>query len=200
MEVKKMDVTTLDVYKTTGSGKKYLNVTTAKEDKLLGKWYTIREAYVDEASKFDKEGNRLDETVDKLHLSFEEIDHIFTINKTNFDVLVKDFGTESDDWVGELVKLRLHTYPRGTKGVIIPSRQDLEDEGETPPAKAVATDKEQIKQAMKDSNAVRNAVDRLKDMGMDVTLKDIKKEVETMMAQNEITKKQHIQALEALGE
>jgi hypothetical protein len=37
-------------------------------------------------------------------------------------------------------------------------------------------------------------------MNLDVTLSAIRKEVETMMAQNEITKKQHIQALEALGE
>lgn len=193
-----VDVTTLDVYKTSGTGKKFLNVTTAKEDKLLGKWYTIKSAYVDEASKFDKEGNRLEETEDKLHLDFVEIPHIFTINKTNFDVLVKDFGTESDNWAGELVKLRLHTYPRGTKGVIIPSRQDLEDEGETPPAKAVTDDKEQIKKAMKESNAVRNAVDTLRDMDLPVTLEAITKEVKTAMAQNEITKAQYTEALEVL--
>ena len=188
MEVKKMvDVTTLDVYKTTGSGKKYLNVKTAKEDKLLGKWYAIKEAYVDEASKFDKEGNMLEEKEDKLHLEFEEIPHIFTLNKTNLDVLVKDFGTESDDWIGELVKLRLHTYPRGTKGVIIPSRQDLADEGEQPPTKAVTDDKDQIKKAVKSSVAVKEAVNRLKDFDEEVTLDNVIREVKDSREKNDIT-------------
>lgn len=200
MEVKKMvDVTTLDVYKTTGSGKKYLNVKTAKEEKLLGKWYTIREAYVDEASKFDKEGNMLEEKEDKLHIEFEEIPHIFTLNKTNLDVLVKDFGTESDDWIGELVKLRLHTYPRGTKGVIIPSRQDLADEGETPPTKEAISDKDHIKKAVKNSVAVKEAVARLKDFDEEITIDNLIKEIKDTHEKNDITKDQYLEAMDLLS-
>ncbi|OPY29450.1 MAG: hypothetical protein A4E27_00174 [Methanobacterium sp. PtaU1.Bin242] len=193
-----MDVTTLDVYKKSGDGKPYINVTTAKEDKLLGKWYTIKEAYVEAASKFDKDGNRLDETVDKLHLEFEEIDHKFTLNKPNFNTLVKDFGTESDDWVGEFVKLRITTYPNGTKGVIIPSRQDLKDEGETPPTKASKDDKDLIKTAMKESGAVKTAVERLRDFDEDITVKNVINELGDLKEKNDITNKAYSQALDAL--
>ena len=194
-----VDVTTLDVYKRTGNGKKFLNVTTAKEDKLLGRWLTIQEAYVAPASKFDKNGNMLEEKEDKLHLKFKEIDHIFTINKTNFDTLVKDFGTESDNWIGELVKLRLHTYPQGAKGVIIPSREDLKDEGETIPSKEVSDDKDFIKEAMKKSSAVKEAVSRLKDFSEDITVENVVKEVKDANEKNDITQKQYIEALEALS-
>jgi len=193
-----MDVTTLDVYKKSGDGKPYINVTTAKEDKLLGKWYTIKEAYVEAASKFDKDGNRLDETVDKLHLEFEEIDHKFTLNKPNFNTLVKDFGTESDDWVGEFVKLRITTYHNGTKGVIIPSRQDLKDEGETPPTKASKDDKDLIKTAMKESGAVKTAVERLRDFDEDITVKNVINELGDLKEKNDITNKAYSQALDAL--
>jgi len=194
-----MDVTTLDVYKKSGDGKPYINVNTAKEDNLLGKWYTIREAYVEAASKFDKEGNRLDETVDKLHLEFNEIPHKFTLNKPNFNTLVKDLGTESDDWVGEPVKLRITTYPNGTKGVIIPSREDLADEGETPPTKEATNDKDFIKEAMKKSSAVKEAVSRLKDFNEDITVENVVKEVKDANEKNDITQKQYIEALEAVS-
>ncbi len=194
-----MDVTTLDVYKKSGDGKPYINVNTAKEDKLLGKWYTIREAYVEAASKFDKEGNRLDETVDKLHLEFQEIEHKFTLNKPNFNTLVKDFGTESDDWIGEPVKLRITTYPNGTKGVIIPSRQDLADEGETPPTKAAIDDKDLIKTAMKKSSAVKEVVTRLKYFDEPVTVDNVVREVKDSHEKNDITKEQYLEALDVLS-
>jgi len=195
-----MDVTTLDVYKTSGSGKKFLNLETAKEEKLLGKWYTIEEAFVDAASKFDKQGNRLDETEDKLHLRFDEIEHIFTINKTNYDTLITDFGTESDDWIGELVKLRVHTYPRGTKGIIIVSREDLADEGEPIPTKDVKNDKDIIKKAMAQNNTIRMMVDELNDMAEEVTIKNITRELKTAVNQNDITKTLYTEALEALSQ
>lgn len=195
-----MDVTTLDVYKKSGDGKPYINVNTAKDDNLLGKWYTIKEAYVEAASKFDKDGNRLDETVDKLHLEFNEIPHKFTLNKPNFNTLVKDLGTESDDWVGEPVKLRITTYPNGTKGVIIPSREDLADEGEVPPTADAQVNKDRIKEAMKNSNAIRNVVDELNNTGQDITPESILKAVKAAKKENMITQKQYIEALEALPE
>jgi len=192
-----MDVTTLDVYKSSGNGI-YLNVKSAREDKLLGKWLTINEVYVDGASKFDKDGNMLPEKEDKLHVKFKEIEHIFTLNKTNFNVLVEDFGTESDEWIGEAVKLRITKHSNGKDGVIIPSRKNLADEGENPPSKAMVDDKDQIKKAMKESNAVRNVVDELNNIGAEITLESILKEVKRAKDENEITKKQYIEALEVL--
>jgi hypothetical protein len=138
--------------------------------------------------------------VDKIVLGFKDMEYSLPLNKTNGRVLIKDYGADTKEWVGQKIKFKVNTYPSGTQGIGIKSLQDLEDEGETPPAKAVTDDKEAIKKAMKASNAVRNAVDTLNDMNLDVTMVAIRKEVETMMAQNEITKKQHIQALEALGE
>lgn len=194
-----VDVTTLDVYQGTGSGKLFLNVKTAKEDKLVGKWFTIKEAFVEPASKFDKEGKLLEEKEDKLHLHFEEIDHQMTLNKTNFDTLVKDFGTESDEWVGEYVKLRINTWPSGTQGVIIRSREDLELEGETPPTKEASEDKDTIKKAVKESSAIKMIVSELTDMGEQVTMKTVMRELRTAKEQSDITKAQYTEALEALS-
>ena len=172
---------------------------TAKEDKLVGKWFTIKEAFVEPASKFDKEGKLLEEKEDKLHLHFEEIDHQMTLNKTNFDTLVKDFGTESDEWVGEYVKLRINTWPSGTQGVIIRSREDLELEGETPPSKEASEDKDTIKKAVKESSAVKMVVSELTDMGEQVTMKTVMRELRTAKEQSDITKAQYTEALEALS-
>jgi hypothetical protein len=193
-----MDVTTLDVYKSNGTGKKFLNMDSAKEDKLLGKWFTIAEAYVDAASKFDKDGNRLDETEDKLHLKFPEIEHVFTINKTNYNTLVKDFGTESDDWVNELVKLRIHTYPQGKKGIIIASRQDLEDEGETIPTKEAMSDKDKIKEATKKSSAIKDVVEGLSNFGEDVTIKNVVRDLKDNKEKNDISQGELDKALALL--
>jgi hypothetical protein len=193
-----MDVTTLDVYKKSGDGKPYINVNTAKDDNLLGKWYTIKEAYVEAASKFDKDGNRLDETVDKLHLEFNEIPHKFTLNKPNFNTLVKDLGTESDDWVDEPVKLRITTYPNGTKGVIIPSREDLADEGETPPTKEVVSDKDKIKEAVNKSSAIKTVVEGLNNFGEDVTIKNIVRDLKDNKEKNDISQGELDKALALL--
>lgn len=194
-----VDATELPIYGTAAGEKTYLTLDIARQEKLLNKWIQIETEEVRTMNEKDFQTGE-EKEVDKIVLGFKDMEYSLPLNKTNGRVLIKDYGADTKEWVGVQIKLKVNTYPSGTQGIGIKSLQDLEDEGETPPAKAVATDKEQIKQAMKDSNAVRNAVDRLKDMGMDVTLKDIKKEVETMMAQNEITKKQHIQALEALGE
>jgi len=120
------------------------------------------------------------------------------LNKTNFNVLVEDFGTESDEWIGEAVKLRITKHSNGKDGVIIPSRKNLADEGENPPSKAMVDDKDQIKKAMKESNAVRNVVDELNNIGAEITLESILKEVKRAKDENEITKKQYIEALEVL--
>jgi hypothetical protein len=184
---KMVDVTTLDVYQGTGSGKLFLNVKTAKEDKLVGKWFTIKEAFVEPASKFDKEGKLLDEKEDKLHLHFEEIDHLMTLNKTNFDTLVKDFGTESDDWVGEYIKLRINTWPSGTQGVIIRSREDLELEGEKPPTKEALNDKDKIKEAAHKSSAIKNVVSGLTNFGEDITIKNIVRDLKDNKEKNDIS-------------
>jgi hypothetical protein len=193
-----MDATQLSIYSETMGDNTYLKLEDARNDRLLNKWLTINDVEQKTMKQTDfKTGE--EKEVDKLVLAFEEIKYVLPLNKTNGRVMINDYGPQTDKWLDIKIKLKVNHYPK-FEGIGIKSLQDLEDEGETPPAKAVTDDKEQIKKAMKESNAVRNAVDQLNDMNLDVTLVAIRKEVETMMAQNEITKKQHIQALEALGE
>ena len=194
-----VDATTLDIYGTAAGDKTYLSLDIARQEKLLNKWMEIETEEVRTMREKDFQTGEEHE-VDKIVLGFKDMEYSLPLNKTNGRVLIKDYGADTKEWVGQKIKFKVNTYPSGTQGIGIKSLQDLEDEGETPPAKAVTDDKEAIKKAMKASNAVRNAVDTLNDMNLDVTLSAIRKEVETMMAQNEITKKQHIQALEALGE
>ncbi len=132
--------TDLDAYKRTNSEdfKPWFNVENARKDKLLGKWYTVKKAYLDEATDWDKNGNPAGK-VDKMHLEFEEIEHLMTLNFTNLETMQKDFGTESDNWIGQKVKMRINKWPSGTEGIVIVDKQELEDMGETPPESSSKT-------------------------------------------------------------
>jgi hypothetical protein len=140
MEVKKMvnvDEMELDFYKKNEETelRPWLNVENAREAGLLGKWYTVKKAYVDDASVFDKEGHRIDgQSVEKWHLDFEEIPHKMTLNKTNFETMKRDFGNDNDKWVGQKVKFRVQQYAGYNPGIVIIDKQELKDMGETPPS------------------------------------------------------------------
>jgi hypothetical protein len=132
-----VEETKLDFYseKKEGESTPFLNVTTARQDELLNKWVTVKKAYIDEASVFNKEGQRIEgESIDKWHLDFEEIPHKMTLNKTNFETMKKDFGPETNDWVGQKVKFRVQQYSGYNPGIVIIDKQELKDMGETPPS------------------------------------------------------------------
>lgn len=130
VNVEKME---LDFYKDDGKLQPFLNVKNAREDKLLGKWYTVKKAYLEDAAQFDGKGKRLEETIEKWHLDFEEIPHKMTLNRTNFNTMKKDFGPETDNWVGQRVKFRVQKYSGYNDGLVIIDKQELEDMGENPP-------------------------------------------------------------------
>lgn len=149
-----VDVTTLDTYQ--DKEKKwdpedvdflYLNVENAKRFHLLFKWLNIQDAQMEPATVF-KDGKPTDEKEDKLHLYFKEnvewksdegedkkgkVVFKWPLNPTNLRTTAQLYGTESDDWVGMKVKLRVQNYPRAKPGLVVISREELDDMGETPP-------------------------------------------------------------------
>lgn len=125
-----VDVTTLDAYKEKEKTDMipYLNVARAEEDELEYEWIKIESAYLDDAGVFDDKGNRVEgETVEKLHLDLEygEALYKWPLNRTNLRTLTRDFGKESDDWVGEFVKVKVHDWPSGARGLVVISREEL---------------------------------------------------------------------------
>jgi len=125
-----VDVTTLDAYKEKEKTDMvpYLNVARAEEDELEYEWIKIESAYLDDAGVFDDKGNRVEgETVEKLHLdlAYGEALYKWPLNRTNLRTLTRDFGKESDDWVGEFVKVKVHDWPSGARGLVVISREEL---------------------------------------------------------------------------
>ena len=125
-----VDVTTLDAYKEKEKTDMipYLNVARAEEDELEYEWIKIESAYLDDAGVFDDKGNRIEgETVEKLHLdlAYGEGLYKWPLNRTNLRTLTRDFGKESDDWVGEFVKVKVHDWPSGARGLVVISREEL---------------------------------------------------------------------------
>ena len=194
----KMDAKQLSIYDEVGGDNTYLKLEDARNEKLLNKWLTINNVELKTMNQTDfKTGE--EKEIDKLVLGFENINYVLPLNKTNGRVMINDYGAETDNWVGTPVKLKVNHYPK-FEGIGIKSLQDLEDEGESPPTTSITPDeKDTIKRAFKESNAIRNIVDDLNDMKQDVTIISIMKELKTAMAQNEITKKQYTQALEQLA-
>lgn len=132
-----------EAYKKNEDMKPWLNVKNARDEKLLGKWYTVKKAYLDDASKFNDNGEIVG-TVEKMHLEFEEIPHKMTLNVTNFNTMKTDFGTESDEWIGQKIKLRIQKWQSGTLGIVIIDKQELEDMGESPPSSSNEPEVQQV--------------------------------------------------------
>ncbi len=108
----------------------YLNAEAARRDKIVNKWMEIEDVYKETFNE-TKQGKTIQ--VDKLVLKFSNIDYELPLNKTNGRTMIKDFGGETDNWVGKKIKFRIHQYETG-EGIVIKSKQELEDEGETPPS------------------------------------------------------------------
>ena len=115
-----------------GSGGDFLNVEIAREDKLLNKWLTIKDAEVREMTETDfKTGE--EKQVNKIVINFEEMEYEMPLNKTNARRLIADVNPETDEWPGSPVKLKVQMWSNGKEGIVIKSRQELEDDGDTPP-------------------------------------------------------------------
>ena len=81
---------------------KYLNVQYVKNNILEGKNITIKDA---KQETFESKYNALGNT--KIVLSFSEIQKEFILNKINFEILRKKYGSETDNWLGKNISLRI---------------------------------------------------------------------------------------------
>lgn len=194
-----MDATTLDIYNETMGDNTYLKLEDARNEKLLNKWLTINNVEKKTMKQTDfKTGEERE--VDKLVLGFEEINYVLPLNKTNGRVMINDYGAQTDNWLNIKVKLKVNHYPK-FEGIGIKSLQDLEDEGETPPqtsSQEANADKDIIKKAVKANATVKDIVASLTDMGEQPTVKSVVAELKVQQADNNITKKHYVEALELL--
>ena len=60
-----------------------------------------------------------------LFRSVSQSRYKWPLNRTNLRTLTRDFGKESDDWVGEFVKVKVHDWPSGARGLVVISREEL---------------------------------------------------------------------------
>lgn len=120
-----------------GEGGDFLNVENARSEKLLNKWLTIKEAEVRPMNEKDfKTGE--ERTVNKIVLSFNEMDYELPLNKTNARRLITDISPESDNWINKPIKLKVQMWSNGKEGIVIKSKQELKDDGdEIPPSSSL---------------------------------------------------------------
>lgn len=195
-----VDATTLDIYGTAPGDKTYLSLDIARQEKLLNKWMEIETEEVRTMREKDFQTGEEHE-VDKIVLGFKDMEYSLPLNKTNGRVLIKDYGADTKKWIGLKIKFKVNTYPSGTQGIGIKSLQDLEDEGETPPqtsSQEANADKDIIKKAVKANATVKDIVANLTDMGEQPTVKSVVAELKVQQADNNITKKHYVEALELL--
>jgi hypothetical protein len=112
-------------------GGSYLNVEMARTEKLLNKWIEISNVKRGEFDEVDDKTEKT-KTVKKLVLEFKDIDYELPLNKTNGRTMIKDYGGETDNWIGQKIKFRVQAWATGD-GIVIKSKKELEDEGETIP-------------------------------------------------------------------
>ncbi len=175
-----------DVYKGGGS---FLSAKLADELELYQTDLKIEDVELKEI-KEDK----------KLILSFEDMEELLPLNVTNARILQDAMGDETDDWLGNTIQLL--PVKRNFQGRMVDAIQvmvvgqkklsnntnDVDDE-----------DKGIIKKAVKESSAVKMVVSELTDMGEQVTMKTVMRELRTAKEQSDITKAQYTEALEALS-
>ena len=124
-----------------GSGGDFLNVEIAREDKLLNKWLTIKDAEVREMTETDFKTQE-EKQVNKIVINFEEMEYELPLNKTNARRLIADISPESDNWAGSPVKLKVQMWGNGKEGIVIKSKQELEDDGDEAPASSSSLEAE----------------------------------------------------------
>ena len=123
-----------------GSGGDFLSVEIARENKLLNKWFKIKTAEVRELTETDFKTQE-QRQVDKIVISFDEIDYELPLNKTNARTLINDVGPESDDWIGYPIKLKVHMWTNNKEGIVIKSKKELDDDGEEIPKSSSSSSK-----------------------------------------------------------
>jgi hypothetical protein len=128
-------------------GGAFLSAELLKKDNLFGNFYTIASW---EIREFPDRKDR-NKKVQKIVLDFKEIKHELPLNATNANVLIKDFGAETDGWIGNKISFKIIPWPTGA-GVGIKSKEELQAEGSgaahetetTSPPKVNVTDEQAL--------------------------------------------------------
>jgi hypothetical protein len=192
-----------------GSGGDFLNVDLARSNKLLNKWLTIKEAEVRTMNEKDFTTGE-EKTVKKIVLTFNEMDFELPLNKTNARRLIADISPESDNWVNRPIKLKVQTWGNGKEGLVIKSKQELEDDGDELPSspslepnqKEIDSERvlvdEEIKFLKKKNEHIYDAIDTLQAGQFDITKPAISKELTKMRKAEELSADDYKKAREDL--
>ena len=151
------------------NGGDFINVEIARGERLLNKWLTIKDAEVREMKETDfKTGEQTD--VQKIVLSFKEMDYEMPLNKTNARRLIADIDPETDTWPGSPIKLKVQMWGNGKEGLVIKSKQELEDDGEEIPSSSSSKilNPPTLKQLAKKYQAINEACERVSMAGFDM--------------------------------
>lgn len=84
--------------KFTGMKGAFLTAKTVKELKLVGRELTVKDVTDQE---FDRDGKKQH----KFVFDFDECDERLVLNATNKGIMIDAYGDETNDWIGQKVKL-----------------------------------------------------------------------------------------------
>jgi hypothetical protein len=157
----------------------FLKAENLRSLKMINKWVTISDAHIQSLPE-TKNGKQVE--VNKVVLGFKELEFELPLNITNGRTMKKDFGDETDNWIGQKIKFRVHQYETG-EGVVIKSRQELEDEGDEIPPKSSSS-----KTRQSDEQAVDEILNQGKEPEtLDLSGKQAEKDPEAYGWLNKIT-------------
>jgi hypothetical protein len=138
----------------------------------------------------------------KLVIHFEDMDELLPLNVTNARILQDSLGNETDDWEGNTIQLL--PVKRNFQGkmvdaiqVMVVGQKKLQPDENTTDGDS-SNDKNVIKQAVKQNPTIKDIVASLTDMGEQPTVKGVVAELKVQQADNSITKKHYVEALELL--
>ncbi len=137
----------------------------------------------------------------KLIMSFEDIEELLPLNVTNARILQDGLGDETENWKGQTIQLL--PVKRNFQGrmvdaiqVMVVGQKKLQpDENTTGDS---SNDLDVIKAAVKQNATIKGIVESLVDMGEQPTVKSVVAELKVQQADNSITKKHYVEALELL--
>lgn len=137
----------------------------------------------------------------KLIMSFEDIEELLPLNVTNARILQDGLGDETENWKGQTIQLL--PVKRNFQGrmvdaiqVMVVGQKKLQpDENTTGDS---SNDLDVIKAAVKQNATIKGIVESLVDIGEQPTKDSVVAELKVQQADNTITKKHYVEALELL--
>jgi hypothetical protein len=176
-----------------GNGGDFLSVDIARENKLLNKWLRIKEADVRDMKETDFK-TKEEKQVQKIVIGFDECNYELPLNKTNARRLISDINSESDEWIGKPIKLKVQMWGNGKEGLVIKSKQELVDDGEEIPSPSSLDKPDKIlnppslKKLANKYSDIEIACGRVSNDGFDVDNGGVYSELSKMQRDGDISK------------